>query len=224
MRRIVRVALLMMALGLPARAAFAEAPKDSATTPAARLEVHMEGPRLRFRTGKSAYSLVVANPGVASAKHVVLHYQVPRSLKIISASDGGRPDRDGRTITWTWAELKPSTFRLVHVRLEGDNGYPCTHSCSASADGSLKAETSFGGSMGGGLPSLLLEVVDTDDPICGVGATTTYLVRITNVRSQHFTNIRLQATIPPEMELKSITGPAAYRQKGREVTFEPIRG
>jgi hypothetical protein len=220
MRRIARMTVLMMALGLPARAALAETPKASATTPAARLEVHMEGPRLKSHAGKSAYSLVVVNPGGAPAKHVVLRYQVPRSLKVISASDGGKQDRNGRTITWTWAELKPSGFRLVHVRLEGDNGYPCTHSCSASANGDLKAETDFRATQVAPDP-LLLCLVDTEDPIC-VGSTTTYEVRLQNGSPKHFANIRVRATIPPEMELKSITGPVAYHQHGREVIFEPI--
>jgi hypothetical protein len=72
-----------------------------------------------------------------------------------------------------------------------------------------------------GLSAILLEVVDTEDPI-EVGADTSYEIRITNTGSKTETDIKLVCAIPEKMQLKSAQGPAHYQEQGREVIFEAL--
>jgi hypothetical protein len=64
-------------------------------------------------------------------------------------------------------------------------------------------------------------MMDTDDPI-EAGGDTAYEVRITNTGSKTETDIQLVATVPDKMQFKAAQGPAAYRQEGPTIVFEPI--
>ncbi len=72
-----------------------------------------------------------------------------------------------------------------------------------------------------GLSALMLEMVDTDDPI-EVNSETAYEVRITNTGSKVETDIKLVANIPDKMEFKSATGPARFHEEGKTIIFEPL--
>ena len=181
----------------------------------------MDGPHLKYTGRVNTYAVKVSNPGDAPAKHIVVRYQMPKTYKFVSASDGGRLDVATRTVTWQWDELRPEATRSVQLRLEALHGYPARHFCSVTADDGLHAEDSFGGNMGGGIPALLIEVVDREDPVV-VGGIAVYEVRVTTTGSEPFTNVRLQTQIPPGMGLKHIEGPLAYQVAGNEVTFAAI--
>ena len=72
-----------------------------------------------------------------------------------------------------------------------------------------------------GLSALLLEVVDTQDPI-EVGADTSYEIRITNTGTKTETDVRLACTIPDQMQLKLAQGPVRFQEQGKMVVFEPL--
>src|SRR5438045_1187119 len=72
-----------------------------------------------------------------------------------------------------------------------------------------------------GVPALLLEVVDLDDPV-EVGAETTYEIRVFNQGSNPCTGLSVLATIPVGMQPESATGPAPHRVQGQQVIFEPL--
>jgi hypothetical protein len=74
-----------------------------------------------------------------------------------------------------------------------------------------------------GLPALLMELVDLDDPV-EVGADTAYEIRVTNTGSKTETNLQLICTVPDKMEFRGATGAAncKFRVQGKDVVFEPL--
>ena len=74
-----------------------------------------------------------------------------------------------------------------------------------------------------GLPALLMELVDLDDPV-EVGADTAYEVRVTNTGSKTETNLELVCTVPDKMEFRGAkcTAGCRFRVEGKDVIFEPL--
>ena len=69
--------------------------------------------------------------------------------------------------------------------------------------------------------SLVMEVVDVDDPI-PVGGETTYQIQIANRGSIAAELIQITATVPDGMVAVGVDGNIMYRAKGQQLTFEPI--
>ena len=72
-----------------------------------------------------------------------------------------------------------------------------------------------------GVSALMLEMVDSEDPI-EVNSETSYDVHIKNTGSKVETDIKLLATIPDKMEFRSVTGPVRFHEEGKTIVFEPI--
>ena len=72
-----------------------------------------------------------------------------------------------------------------------------------------------------GVPGVLLEVVDLEDPI-EVGKEVTYEIRVTNQGSALLTNIRLVSVLPASQELVSASGSAPLREQTGTLTADPV--
>ena len=72
-----------------------------------------------------------------------------------------------------------------------------------------------------GIPAILLEVVDLEDPI-EVGSTVTYRIRVTNQGSAAGRDIAINAVIPSQMEYVSSDGPTTASVTGSSVKFTPL--
>ncbi len=196
--------------------------KDTAsvTVTSPRLEVQLVGPGLRYLGRKALYSLKVSNPGDAAATNVTVSDVVPDGFKILAASDGGRHDFASHTVSWFLGEIKPGESHEVKVEVQAVNPGEFKHKAAAVGAHNLNAESELTTRVEG-LSALMLEMVDTDDPI-EVNSETSYEVRITNTGSKMETDIKLIATIPDKMEFKNATGPVRYRPEGKTIVFEPL--
>ncbi len=185
-----------------------------------RLDLQVVGPGLRYLDRKALYTLRVTNPGDAAATNVTVGDVVPAGFKVLAASDGGRHDYNTRTVSWFLGEIGPGQTR--EVKFEAQAIEPGEHKHKASAVGArgLKAESELTTRVEG-LSAIMLELVDTEDPI-EVGADTTYEVRITNTGSKAETDIKLVAVVPEKMEFKGAQGPVHYREDGKTIVFEPV--
>jgi hypothetical protein len=185
-----------------------------------RLDLVLSGPALRYLERKALYSLKVTNPGDAPAANVTVSDVVPTGFKVLAASDGGRHDFSTRTVSWFLGEIGPNQTREVKLEVQAINPGEHKHKASAAGARGLRAESELTTRVEG-LSALLLEMVDTEDPI-EVGGDTAYEVRITNTGSKTETDIKLVATVPDKMEFKNAQGPARYREEGKTIVFEPI--
>lgn len=185
-----------------------------------RLDLQLSGPRLRYLERKAIYSLKVTNPGDAAATNVTVADMVPAGFKVLAASDGGRHDFQTRTVSWFLGEIGPGQSREVKVEVQAINPGDHEHKASAVGARGLRADSKLMTKVEG-LAALLVEMVDTEDPI-EAGGDTGFEVRVTNTGSKAEGDIKLVATVPDKMQFKNAQGPVKYQQEGNRIVFEPI--
>src|SRR5262249_59387855 len=117
-------------------------------------------------------------------------------------------------------EVAPGQTREVKLEVQAVNAGDFEHKAIASGARGLRAESKLVTRVEG-LSALLLEMVDTEDPI-EVGGETAYEVRITNTGTKNETDIKLVATLPDRMQFKNAQGPVRYREEGKTIIFEPL--
>jgi uncharacterized repeat protein (TIGR01451 family) len=187
-----------------------------------RLDLSIAGPRLRYLDRKAVYVLKITNPGSAPASNVTISDQIPEGFKFLSASDGGRHDFATRTVSWFVGDLTPGQSREVSLEVLAINTGEYKHKANVLAARGLRSDAEILTRVEG-LPALLMELVDLDDPV-EVGADTAYEIRVTNTGSKTETNLQLICTVPDKMEFRGAQGAAncRFHVQGKDVVFEPL--
>lgn len=72
-----------------------------------------------------------------------------------------------------------------------------------------------------GIAALLLEVLDTEDPL-EVGREEAYQIRVTNQGTAPGTQIQLRCTLEDSQDFVSGTGASAVRAEGRTIRMDPL--
>ncbi len=90
----------------------------------------------------------------------------------------------------------------------------------AHADGGLEAKATAAVHLEG-VPALLLEVVDLEDPI-EVGAETVYEIRVVNQGTSPTTNLQIIATVPNGMTARDAAGPSPHQIHGQQVIYDKL--
>ncbi len=165
------------------------------------------------------FEITVTNTGDGAAREVVIEDSFPSGVEAV-ASDRGRIS-PGKA-TWSIGTLQPRESRTVTLSLSpktaGNFASQATvRGVCAATPVSASCATSVTG-----IPAILLEVVDTNDPI-EVGDTTTYVITVTNQGSAPDTDIRIVCTLEASQEYVSSTGATTSNVRGRQVAFDPIR-
>ena len=168
--------------------------------------------------GKNAdYQIVVNNPGDTVLKNVTVTDRAPEGTKIMAAPGA---TITGQNAVWTIPELKAGEKKTFSVTLTSRlAGNLCNVATVTSAEG-LSA-SSQACTVWKGHPALLIEVVDTNDPLLP-GEKTTYIIRVTNQGTADDTNVTMAVTFPPEMVVESAEGATAGTVKDGAVTFAPV--
>jgi uncharacterized repeat protein (TIGR01451 family) len=198
--------------------------KDDATVDVQvpKLDLVVAGPKLRYIDRKATYVLKVANPGTAPAANVVVSTTVPPSFKYHGASGGGVYDEGTRAVSWVQGDLPAGQSREVTLELvpTAPGEHRVVAQVSSARGLKTEAETR---TLVEGVPALVIEVADTDDPV-EVGAETTYEVRIANAGTKTETNVEVICTLPEQAELRSAKSGAnlSHKVEGREVIFAPV--
>ena len=180
----------------------------------AGLEVTKDGTPMQFVGKKATYKIDVTNTGDLALSDVVVTDTVPAENKLLSASGA---QIDGNTATWTvsLAAGESKSFDVTVLGLE--DGTYCNQVSAASAEyglsGNDEACTEWGG-----YPALLIEVIDTEDPLL-VGEETTYIIQITNQGTAPDTNVTLDIQLPDELSVVSAAGDTQGTIAGNNVNF-----
>lgn len=187
-----------------------------------KLDLAIAGPKLRYIDRKASYVMKVTNPGSAPAANVVLQGAVPAGFKYHAVSAGGLYDEATRQASWVLGDLQPGQSREVALELVPTA--PGDHKLLAQVTSARGLKTDAAArTVVEGLPALLIEVVDTDDPV-EVGSETTYEIRVANTGTKTETNVEVVCTLPEQVEFRSAKGGGNDRfcVEGREVIFEPL--
>jgi uncharacterized repeat protein (TIGR01451 family) len=186
------------------------------------IDVTMSGPALRYLDRHATLSFKVTNPGTATANHVTLTEQVPAGFKVLAATGDGRHDFVTRSVVWFLGDLAPGQSKEVSLELVAINPGDYKHTATVVAARGLRAEAELHTRVEG-LPALMMELVDTEDPV-EVGKETSYEIRITNTGTKTETNLQLTCTSPDKMEFRGAKGAGgcAFKMEGHELVFAPL--
>jgi uncharacterized repeat protein (TIGR01451 family) len=187
-----------------------------------KVELSVTGPGMRYLDRHAIYTLKVTNPGTATANHVSLLHEMPQGFTFANASHDGRHDFVARTVSWHLGDIPAGQSQEVTLDLVAVNTGEHKHKACVNAARGLKADNSVITRVEG-LPALLMELVDLDDPV-EVGADTSYEIRVTNTGTKTETNLQLTCTVPDKMEFRGAKGPAgvSFKQEGNEIVFDAI--
>jgi uncharacterized repeat protein (TIGR01451 family) len=181
------------------------------------LEVAKTGPQTRFVGRPASYDITVTNKGDTVAKGTTLVDPLPAGTEFGGASDGGR--LEGGRVVWSLGDIQPGQARKVTLTVKANQPGPVQNCATATA---VCAEAKACTDMKvEGIPAILLEVEDLEDPI-EVGATTTYEIVVTNQGSSVGTNIVIDCTLPAEEDFASASGPTQHTAAGKNVKFAPL--
>src|SRR5439155_15726124 len=127
----------------------------------------------------------------------------PPKTTLVSVSAGGR--FLANQAAWLLGTLPPGGSRSVQLVLTSQEEGEVCNRAAAVADGGLTAQAEFC-TRYRGVSALLLEVVDTEDPV-EVGGETSYVILVQNQGTTAATNVRVKAEVPPEMKVRRVQGP-----------------
>lgn len=183
------------------------------------LDVQREGPDKIFVGRPIVCNVTVTNKGDIAANEVVIEDPIPSTATFVSATDGGRVV--GSNVVWNVGTLAPKASKKVSVTLNPTTQGNIRSASSARAICATTVKDEIE-TMIAGIPAVLLEVIDIEDPD-EVGTTDTYVITVTNQGSAPDTNIRIVAKLEDAMEFVSTEGPTQSTLQGRNtVTFAPL--
>jgi uncharacterized repeat protein (TIGR01451 family) len=184
------------------------------------LTLRKQGPTQRYLGREAEFDLEVENPGTAPTQEVVVIDTIPEGFEFANATDGGAYEAASRQVAWNLGTIAPGQRRGMSLkliaRIAGDWKNQAVargrRVPEATAEAPIHLE---------GVPALMLEVVDLDDPV-EVGAETTYEIRVVSQGNCPTTNLKIVASVPAGMASVEAKGPTEAHVHGSLVSFDPL--
>lgn len=184
------------------------------------LKLAVTGPTLRYVGRDARYSLKLTNEGQAVTNNVRAMYVVPKGFDYLFASRGGKYDETTRTVTWFVGSVSPKEAIDLSLKLKpvslGDFNHVARAISEHGAIAEAKAATRIEGTA-----SLVLEVLDLDDPV-EIGRETAYEVRVRNEGSKQAQNVGLSFELPNGVKLINVKGPTKHIAESGLVVFKAL--
>lgn len=181
------------------------------------LNLTKTAPAMRYIGRPAEHTITVSNTGDAPARDTMLVDTMSGVGEFVKASDNGQ-FANGK-ITWNLGTLAPGASKTVNATFVGRSAGTIKDDAVATAyctDARASASTEVRG-----VPAVLLELIDTADPI-EVGASETYMITVTNQGTADDNNIQIKCILPDEQEYVSAEGPTKVKTEGKNVIFEPL--
>ena len=181
------------------------------------IELVKTAPATRYVGNELTYQIRVRNVGDAPAINTIVTDRLPEGVQFVAAS--GDSSFANNTVSWQLGTLDPGQSMSLDVTTRANMIGEMVNVLSARA---YCAETTAEVvTQVRGVPAILLEMVDTEDPV-PIGGQETYVVTITNQGSAPDSNIKLVCQLPEGFTFIAADGPTNATNKGREVTFAPL--
>lgn len=182
------------------------------------LTIEKSGPEKRYINRKATYDITVENTGDGAAASTIIENPIPVNMSYESASEGATVANGA--IKWNLGTLQPQDSRKVSMTLitkslgSAKSITTAKANCAEPVSAAVTTEVL-------GVPALLLEAVDTKDPVV-IGNTTSYTISVTNQGSEVSTNIKVDCVLADAMQYVSSTGPTKGAIDGKTVRFDPL--
>lgn len=196
----------------------AESNRTTTTVTKPALTLTANCSQTQFLGRNICFEYVVRNTGTAPAANTVVTANIPAGTTFVEASTGGTAS--GATVTFNVGTLAPDASATVRycVRTNAIGTVASAASVNAGCADAVQANCS---TEMRGIPALLLETVDSPDPV-EVGTQTTYTIVVTNQGSAVGTNIRIACLLAAEQAFVSAGGATTATNSGLNVTFAPL--
>ena len=143
---------------------------------------------------------------------------MPAGSRFASATEGGRVS--GGKVRWVLGDLAPGASKTLGMKLKGEKMGRLAVSSTANADCADAVRATASTELSG-IPAILMEVIDLEDPI-EVGTNVTYEISTTNQGSAAGTGIRIVCTLPDNVSYVDSQGATSGSVQGQRVTFAPL--
>lgn len=182
------------------------------------LSVKKTGMERQYIGRPVSYEITLTNKSDVSAKNTVLEDTIPSGVTGVKATAGAK--LSGSKLVWEFGTLEPNASRNVRVSYTPKRAGTLASSATATAY-CTEAVTSSVRTSVTGIPALLLEVVDVEDPV-RIGSHATYIIRVENQGSATATNIRISCVLEDFVRYVSSAGATACSQEGQSLRFFPL--
>ncbi|QQR65862.1 MAG: hypothetical protein IPI25_09885 [Candidatus Brocadia sp.] len=162
--------------------------------------------------------LTVKNTGNVPDELVTVTLPVPVGAKFTKST--GEINAAARRVIWRISNFTPDTSK--HLCANFTVQQPGTLTFTPSVLGTVAQQAdSMCVTRVSGIPAVLLEVIDVDDPI-EVGRTETYELSVVNQGSTALTNVVIVCALEDTQEFVSGTGVTTAQAQGHIITFAPL--
>ena len=182
------------------------------------LTISKTAPEMRYLGRDITYNITVKNTGDAPARDLLVEDQLPAGVDFVSASNGGRAS--GGKVRWTMASLAPGQSISVSATVMPKMAGTFTNRVAAEADCAAGVTASAQTTVAG-IPAILLEVIDLEDPV-EIGSQTTYVIKATNQGTAPGTNIKIVCVLEDNEQYVSSGGVTPGSVDGKTITFAPL--
>jgi uncharacterized repeat protein (TIGR01451 family) len=191
-----------------------------------KLGVKITGPAQQYANLPVKYQITVTNATNAVAENVLITAFLPEQSTFVEASDKGRFHFS--QVAWLIGDVPAGASRTVQVVYKVPAAGEYCLKAMALPERGLRGEDSFCTKFQG-VSALLLEVVDSKDPV-EIGGQTSYKIIVFNQGSASLTNVQVKAYVPRELLTIRATGPTEPGPKlpeptpnGQLVPYPPLK-
>lgn len=184
------------------------------------LVLNVTGPKLRYKGRNAIYKVTVTNSGKVPTNNVRVMHKIPEGFQFIQADKSGKLNKQSRLVDWFIGQLPVGKSITLNVKLKATELGVFPHYVSVVSEEGAKA-TSHVQTKVDGTASLVLEIVDLDDPV-EVGSETAYEVRVKNDGSKAANQVQITCELPKDVQLIGAKGPTQSFAEKNQVIFQKI--
>jgi uncharacterized repeat protein (TIGR01451 family) len=184
------------------------------------LDVKVTGPSLRYLDRNAKYTINVTNSSTVATNNVRVLQQIPAGFEFVRASRGGKFEAQGKSLTWFVGRLESGQAAQLEVELAAKELGQYVQQVRVIADNGVEA-TASAETRVEGTASIVMEVVDLDDPV-EVASETAYEIRLKNEGSKAAANVSLSCELPAGVELINCKGPSDYVTESGMLIFKSL--
>jgi len=182
------------------------------------LSISKTGPEKLYIGRPVTYEIIVTNTSDIPARDTVVEDTIPEGMTSVQATAGAK--LSASKLVWELGTLAPNSSKALRISYTPSkpgalvNDATATAYCAEPVTASVRTVVT-------GIPAVMLEVVDLEDPV-RIGNRATYMISVTNQGSASSTNIRIACILEDNVQYVSSAGATASSLVGDTVRFIPL--